>query len=197
MRGPPNLRFLQMTPSLLHSAMPPLRPRDISAVSLSCLAAEGTMLSLLGRGARRLPSVRTSDCFPATLQSRLFGTSDLNVYGYDDLFPRQYLRQVDGARVCKGNAQQQPSTAGALLRWAILSGKRGELSLPLKATEVLEGGFLSFTLFLPHKVQQWGPRWSHLSGRGRAVVGMATKDAPLIRHTQSNSHLPLPKVRER
>lgn len=108
------------------------------------------MLSLLGRGARRLPSVRTLERSPAPLQSRLFGTSDLSVYGYDELSSRQYLHQIEGGGcVDNGTAQQHPSAASAILRWAVLGEKCGGLSLSLKATRVLEGGCLSCTTCLP------------------------------------------------
>ncbi|CAM9782409.1 unnamed protein product [Scytosiphon promiscuus] len=109
------------------------------------------MLSLLRSGARRLRGIRSLDCSSASCQSRAFGTSDLGVYGSNEL--SQYLHLIEeGGRVDKGTAQhQQPSTAGAIFRRAILDGKWGALSLPLKAAEALEG----FNRATAGRLQHW------------------------------------------
>lgn len=128
------------------------------------------MLSFLGRETRRSPGIRTLvqrsidlplSCSQVFRQSRLFGTSDLCILGYDDREDMHSSAAGAGGRGGRGGgramglAQHLATAGGAWEAWKSASPvtKRGAF-LSLKFSEVLQGAMpcLSVCLSSHHNI---------------------------------------------
>lgn len=149
------LRTRGAEPKCRASEAPPTSPNSHTYPPDQLLPLHRAMLSLLGREARRLPGVRSlvRPSIDSALagpqvssQSRLFGTSDLCIYGCYEPSPRRDVRrwaeggEGEGAR---GLVHSLPvaCTVWEAWRWASPVGKWGESAFSLKVAETMQGAF--------------------------------------------------------